>query len=374
VEENFNEFDEFEIDEATMKMLEKKYRGKIFGSVLVLLFAIVVIVFSFFAFAGNLDIMKSLNNVEALKQSGMFQYALGSYERAEKKSNDNPLTALGETVFFGKLEMQEKAFGPVSCKKLLDEYYPDSKYPQFAIKYLENAKIYTQAFKELNNLLLNDAKDYVEAYEGIEKISTKNPQYPKYLILYFHLLATQKFEQNAKTQLAAYKALVREAPDATWLYEFEGTRTLISANELTEAFRLCPQPVNEEAKMMKVSILRLMGEYKNALMLCDEFYDYNDPSELLDREKLIIYLIKGDARSGIDFMSRYVTDLSNCETAKMLYTLQIAAIKANDKKLDNAIAKHLKDNKLPASETVAKYRAGELTVSDIFLNVESDLS
>ena len=85
MEENFNEFDGFEIDEATMKMLEKKYRGKIFGSVLVLLFAIVVIAFSFFAFAGNLDIMKSLNNVEALKQSGMFQYALGSYERAEKE-------------------------------------------------------------------------------------------------------------------------------------------------------------------------------------------------------------------------------------------------------------------------------------------------
>ncbi len=374
MEENFNGFEELEFDEATLKLLVKKYRSKIIGSVLTAVFTLIIVAFSFLVFSENLDIVNSVKEAESFKANQQYDYALNSYNEAEKKAENNIMTALGNKAFMDKIEMHEKVFGPVSCKELLDEYYPDGKYPQFAISYLENAKVYKEAFNELNNLLINDAKDYVEAYEGIEKIGTRNPQYPKYVLLYFHLLATQKFEEGAKTQLAAYKALEKEAPDATWLYEYEGTRTLIHANELTSAFRLCPEPVNEEAQMMRVSIIRLMGEHKEALMLCDEFYDYNEPSELLDREKLIIYLIKGDARSGIDFMSRYVTNLSNCKTTKMLYTLQIAAIKANDSKLDNAITKYLKDKKLPASETVAKYRSGDLTISEIFSDGGSDLS
>ncbi len=378
VNEALNNAEVLEFDEATLKMIAKKYALRMTAAIFTVIIALIAIVASIFYFAGNCEITTVINRGNTHIAEENYSAALDELNAAQKlvdtKNSVAPLFRTGDKNFWKKIEVYEKTNGPLKCKALLDKYYPDSKYPAKAVKYLDNAKIFAEAYDELRKAVYFDSKDYSQAYEAVESIAAENPDYPEYLVLYFHLLATQAFEESAASVLAAYNALEKNAPDEKWLYATAGTKALIKNNELNKALRLCPDNDDEETRALRIKIYRLMGEYQRAGMLYDEYRDYDVPSEMLDREKLILGLLEGDARTALSLCSFYTSDLNNCKSIDMIYTLWIASIKASDKKLEKRITDFTKSLKIPNSEEVTGYKLGDLNLSDIFLDGESDLS
>lgn len=378
MDEIMNATEEFEFDEATLRKIARKYTLTTIIAVITVTAALVTIIASYSYFTGNLEIAGAVQRGITCVEEENYTPAISEFDNAEKTVNAKngiiPVYRTGNKSFWKKIELYEKVYGPLECRALLKSYYPDEKYPQKAREYLDRANIFVKGYNELQTVVYRTSNNYAQAYEEIERIAQENSDYPEYLILYFHLLATQRFEERAASQIAVYNELERNAPEATWLYASAGTKALIKNNELNKALRLCPDNADEETNAMHIKIYRLMGEYKSAGMLYDEYRSYDVPSELLDREKLIIGLLEGNAKKALKACSYYTKNLDNCKTADMVYTLLIAAIKANDKKLEKKISEYAEKKGIPASAEVQGYKLDELTLDDLFLNGESDLS
>lgn len=117
----------------------------------------------------------------------------------------------------------------------------------------------------------------------------------------------------------------------------------------------------------EASVYRLQKQYDKALSTAEKGIALDDTSSEPYRQKAIVYLLQGDKKGAVE-NARSAFDLSlNYATS---YTLAVCYLANGDQDGYNEVMSTLESYGVEMGQKVLDYKAGKLTIEDIFLNGE----
>lgn len=160
---------------------------------------------------------------------------------------------------------------------------------------------------------------------------------------------------------------------ATYVYKI---RSLYQMGKKDEAFKFCEtlykgEDTDSSYYAIKAELHRMDKDYEKALSTCEEGLKLDDENIELYRQQAITYLLKEDATSAKTALNK-AYDLG--ATLELIHTIAVYSIIADDESWYEEVEQMLAANNLEMPQTILDFKAGKLTLEDIYIDGKGDVS
>jgi tetratricopeptide (TPR) repeat protein len=215
-------------------------------------------------------------------------------------------------------------------------------------------------------------KNYEKTIE-IADIAIKNNYQtaPAYIFKAEALYSSGKYEECVKVA----EEDIAKNPDTATTYVYK-IRSLYLMGKKDEAFKYCDtlykgEDTSSSYYAIKAELYRMEKNYDKALAVCKEGLKIDDENIELYRQQAIIYMLKGDTASAKTALTKGY-DLG--ATLELVHTIAIYSIIADDETWYKEIDQLLTSNNLKMPQTVLDFKAGKVTLEDIYVDGKGDVS
>ena len=221
----------------------------------------------------------------------------------------------------------------------------------------------------------DDKLPYDELIEKIEALK-ENGSYDKAILEYYKYMLAAMTEQESSVRLQFLEAVQKENESYSWIYLPAMATEYLEAKNYDKVVELCNQMRAQNAEdasayATEASVYRLQKDYDKAVSTAEKGIKLDDTSSEPYRQKAIVELLQGDKRAALE-NAKTAFDLSlNYATS---YTLAVCYLANDDQDGYDEVISTLEYYGVEMGQKVLDYKAGKLTVEDIFLNGEGDVA
>lgn len=183
-------------------------------------------------------------------------------------------------------------------------------------------------------------------------------------------------EKDLETQIAILEEIQKEAPEYVWLYApLLGEMYAKTGRDVEPMCRLIESENLEDdaPSLFRVISLRVQGKYDEAFSLCEErIANADDLTDEFYRQESLIYLAQGkynDAYTTIDTAYQ-----NSSPSVQLCETLALAAAAAGQESAYNEVKELLEENGYTLSAEVTGYKDGTVTLNQILLEGDFDIT
>ena len=221
----------------------------------------------------------------------------------------------------------------------------------------------------------DDKLPYDELIEKIEALK-ENGSYDKAILEYYKYMLAAMTEQESSVRLQFLEAVQKENESYSWIYLPAMATEYLEAKNYDKVVELCNQMRAQNAEdasayATEASVYRLQKDYDKAVSTAEKGIKLDDTSSEPYRQKAIVELLQGDKKAALE-NAKTAFDLSlNYATS---YTLAVCYLANDDQDGYDEVISTLEYYGVEMGQKVLDYKAGKLTVEDIFLNGEGDVA
>lgn len=221
----------------------------------------------------------------------------------------------------------------------------------------------------------DDKLPYDELIEKIEALK-ENGSYDKAILEYYKYMLAAMTEQESSVRLQFLEAVQKENESYSWIYLPAMATEYLEAQNYDKVVELCDQMraqnvEDASAYGTEASVYRLQKEYDKAVSTAEKGIALDDTSSEPYRQKAIVELLQGDKKAALA-NAQTAFDLSlNYATS---YTLAVCYLANGNQDGYEEVISTLEYYGVEMGQKVLDYKAGKLTVEDIFLNGEGDVA
>ena len=193
---------------------------------------------------------------------------------------------------------------------------------------------------------------------------------------YYKYMLAAMTEQESSVRIQFLEGVQKENESYGWIYLPAMATEYLEAKDHDKVIELCNQMRERNVEdagsyATEASVYRLQKQYDKALSTAEKGIALDDTSSEPYRQKAIVYLLQGDKKGAVE-NARSAFDLSlNYATS---YTLAVCYLANGDQDGYNEVMSTLESYGVEMGQKVLDYKAGKLTIEDIFLNGEGDVA
>ena len=183
-------------------------------------------------------------------------------------------------------------------------------------------------------------------------------------------------EQESSVRIQFLESVQKENESYSWIYLPAMATEYLEAKNYDKVVELCDQMraqnvEDASAYGTEASVYRLQKEYDKAISTAEKGIALDDTSSEPYRQKAIVELLQGDKKAALA-NAQTAFDLSlNYATS---YTLAVCYLANGNQDGYEEVISTLEYYGVEMGQKVLDYKAGKLTVEDIFLNGEGDVA
>ena len=183
-------------------------------------------------------------------------------------------------------------------------------------------------------------------------------------------------EQESSVRIQFLESVQKENESYSWIYLPAMATEYLEAKNYDKVVELCDQMraqnvEDASAYGTEASVYRLQKEYDKAISTAEKGIALDDTSSEPYRQKAIVELLQGDKKAALA-NAQTAFDLSlNYATS---YTLAVCYLANGNQDGYEEVISTSNNYALKMGQKVLDYKAGKLTVEDIFLNGEGDVA
>lgn len=221
----------------------------------------------------------------------------------------------------------------------------------------------------------DDQLPYDELIEKIEGLK-ENESYDKAILEYYKYMLAAMTEQESSVRIQFLESVQKENESYSWIYLPAMATEYLEAKNYDKVVELCDQMraqnvEDASAYGTEASVYRLQKEYDKAISTAEKGIALDDTSSEPYRQKAIVELLQGDKKAALA-NAQTAFDLSlNYATS---YTLAVCYLANGNQDGYEEVISTLEYYGVEMGQKVLDYKAGKLTVEDIFLNGEGDVA
>ncbi len=183
-------------------------------------------------------------------------------------------------------------------------------------------------------------------------------------------------EKDLETQIAILEEIQKETPDYVWLYApLLGELYAKTGRDVEPICRLIEAENSEDnaPSLFRVIAMRVQGKYNEAFSLCEErIANADDLTDEFYRQEALIYLAQGKYNDAYTTINNAYQNAS--PSVQFCETLALAAAAAGQETAYKDVKTLLEDSGYTLSAEVTGYKDGTVTLDQILLEGDFDIS
>lgn len=352
----------------------------------VIVLAVIVVLVALF---GAVDFFVGVPSFARVLQAEKFvrQEKLNSALDAYYDASQNTAAAAAKRTVKGQAQLYLNLGYVENAQSLIKKYYTTAELDRFWNRGLnelyQNLNAITDTISAVEELfsgytdIENDQLPYEELIEKIDGLKdSKDKSYDKAILEYYKYMLAAMTEQESSVRIQFLEGVQKENESYGWIYLPAMATEYLEAKDHDKVIELCNQMRERNAEdagsyATEASVYRLQKQYDKALSTAEKGIALDDTSSEPYRQKAIVYLLQGDKKGAVE-NARSAFDLSlNYATS---YTLAVCYLVNGDQDGYDEVASTLESYGVEMGQKVLDYKAGKLTIEDIFLNGEGDVA
>lgn len=348
---------------------------------------VLAVIVAFVALYGAADFFIGVSPFARVLQAEKYvrQEKLNSALDAYYDASQNTAAAAAKRMVKGQAQLYLNLGYVENAQSLIKQYYTTAQLERVWNRDLnglyQNLNAVTDTISAVEELFsgygeVEDNKlPYDELIEKIEDLK-KNDNYDKAILEYYKYMLAAMTEQESSVRIQFLEAVQKENESYSWIYLPAMATEYLEAKNYDKVVELCNQMRAQNAEdagsyATEASVYRLQKDYDKALSTAEKGIKLDDTSSEPYRQKAIVELLQGDKKAALE-NAKTAFDLSlNYATS---YTLAVCYLANGDQDGYDEVLSTLEYYSVKMGQKVLDYKAGKLTVEDIFLNGEGDVA
>lgn len=352
----------------------------------VIVLAVIVVLVALFGamdfFVGVPSFARVLQAEKCVRQEKL-NSALDAYYDA----SENTAAAAAKRTVKGQAQLYLDLGYVENAQSLIKKYYTTAELDRFWNRDLnelyQNLNAITDTISAVEELfsgytdIEDDKLPYDELIEKIDGLKhSKDKSYDKAILEYYKYMLAAMTEQESSVRIQFLEGVQKENESYGWIYLPAMATEYLEAKDHDKVIELCNQMRERNVEdagsyATEASVYRLQKQYDKALSTAEKGIALDDTSSEPYRQKAIVYLLQGDKKGAVE-NAQSAFDLSlNYATS---YTLAVCYLANGDQDGYNEVMSTLESYGVEMGQKVLDYKAGKLTIEDIFLNGEGDVA
>lgn len=350
---------------------------------------VLAVIVAFVALYGAVDFVIGVPSFARMLQAEKFvrQEKLNSALDAYYDASQDTKAAAAKRMIKGQAQLYLDLGYVENAQSLIKKYYTSSELDRFWNRDLnelyQNLNAITDTISAVEELfsgytdIKDDALPYDELIEKIDGLKdSRDKSYDKAILEYYKYMLAAMTEQKSSVRIQFLEGVQKENESYGWIYLPAMATEYLETEDYDKVVELCDRmrARNTEdagAYATEASVYRLQKQYDKALSTAEKGIALDNTSSEPYRQKAIVELLQGDKKAALE-NAKTAFDLSlNYATS---YTMAVCYLANNDQDGYHEVMSTLEYYGVEMGQKVLDYKAGKLTVEDIFLSGEGDVA